>query len=84
MRILYNKGLSRERNLIILFVLIQNKRYVRSASWDIRISVVIAPNLDLCRLHVAPFNSTGPYFTEEHGALSIFRFHISSRSLRVL
>ena len=69
---------------ICVCFLIQNQRYVRIASWDIRISVVIAPNLDLCRLHVAPFNSTGPYFTEEHGDLSIFRFHISSRSLRVL
>ena len=32
----------------------------------------------ICRLHVAPFNSTGPYSTDEHGDLSIFRFHISS------
>ena len=39
---------------------------------------------DLCRLYVARFNSTGPYSTDEHGDLSIFRFHISSRSLRVL
>ena len=40
---------------ICVCFLIQNQRYVRIASWDIRILVVIAPNLDLCRLHVAPF-----------------------------
>ena len=71
--------------LLYAFAFYLNQRYVGIASWDIRILVAIAPNLNLCRLHVAPFNSTGPYSTDEHGDLSfLFRFHISSRSLHVL
>ena len=60
--------------LLYAFAFYLNQRYVGIASWDIRILVAIAPNLNLCRLHVAPFNSTGPYFTEEHGDLSFFVF----------
>ena len=59
---------------ICVCFLIQNQRYVRIASWDIRISVVIAPNLDLCRLHVAPFNSTGLTSLKSTGTCLFFVF----------